>query len=157
VEKARQYSAVRALVALAAGLAVIAAGEAHASDDTAVWGLQVTDGVMALMYGTPETDDLRLEFTCRLGSGEVSIWAPLSSRERLRLRSEGQDHTYPSFHAWSAMVDDGERTASTRVNDPVLRAFARSGVIRLSGADAYAARSPEERQAVASFFEGCGG
>ena len=135
-----------------------AAPDAPAASDAPVveeaWDLQVVDGLMILSFSKPETDDIAIELTCRLGSGQVSIWAPLGRTEALRLRAGGQGHAYPSIFRMNYETG-GERSTETRADDPVLVAFGATGALTVGTRAPYAARTLEEQQAIKGFLEGC--
>lgn len=64
----KKYAALAALVALAT------AGAARAEPDTAVWSLEKGREAVSLTYSTPESDDIRMTFSCTPKSGKIDLW-----------------------------------------------------------------------------------
>ena len=150
----------RLLLALAAAvLALPAAAQtpppvAPDEQSNVVWGLQTVQGRLDLDYAAPDTDNIEITLDCKPGSGRVSIWAPLERDQTMRLRAGGLDHTYPSTFRTNEETG-GERTAATRVDDPLMKAFAISGAMILPFGDEAKARTAAEKAAIAGFFRAC--
>ncbi|MFJ6023566.1 hypothetical protein ACIQC9_03060 [Brevundimonas sp. NPDC092305] len=93
------------------------------------WMLNGDDHTASLVYGVPETDDLRLGLDCQRGSGKLDLTAQVAAgaSPEIYLESGGDTERYPA-EAFPSEFDDGLiLTASAGAKEPVFQRFRRLG------------------------------
>ena len=113
----------------------------------------------ALAYGVASSDEVKLQLSCRAGSGALELAAMLEKPSReLHLESGGDTERY-SAHSEAAGITDGNYAqAEARTKDPVFQRFRRLGWIALWEGEErrmYAAH-PQSRADIERFFAACG-
>lgn len=93
------------------------------------WFLHQDGDQARLVYGLPESDDLRLALDCDRAAGrlELSALAPKGAKAELLLESGGETERFAAS-AEPSQIDDGLfLTASASPRSPVFQSFARLG------------------------------
>lgn len=113
-----------------------------------------------LVYGAAESDDLKLGFECRRGSGrlEVLSLAPKGAKAEIVLESGGETARLPARSEPSQLDDGVLLTAGSATAAPVLQRFRRLGWVALwrdGDREAYAPH-PGSAADIERFFVFCG-
>lgn len=145
---------------LASLLLSACATASDATSDTRTW-VAMSEGEEArLAYGTPDSDDAPLLLRCRQGSGRVTLSIDAAAPgEGLTLVSAGRKVTLHGTEEPDVLNGEGVIvTASTRVDNPVLRGFRNTGrltfVTRRGQAELPA--TAEEQIRIRRFLDSCG-
>lgn len=152
----------RAVIGLGVSCLLVACahqGEAPTSD--MAWSLHHAEGEGAkLAFGQPASDNLLLMMTCAPRSGSVRVSVATSADQgpnAIILRSDGRvsnlsAQALPGMGEGSSLIE-----AETRVTDPALASFARTGDISViqNGRHAVLPVRSGERAAVEAFFAEC--
>lgn len=152
----------------AADAATPAAGQDEAAADQAIWHFWQTEEGTHLNHAIPDSDDAGSGFHCQTGMGQVGIshWAdhampgdgpenPRTEMTPLTLTSGKVSKTYQAAANSEEMYGGTETYADTTPDDPVLKEFARTGVIQFTAygeTTAYEAAKPAD---VAKLLAGC--
>lgn len=64
------------------------------------WSLVASDQEAYLVFGVPDTDDVGLSFWCKIGTGKISIFAPIDKslvkrNKRTKVKLEIDDNVFP--------------------------------------------------------------
>jgi hypothetical protein len=113
-----------------------------------------------LVYGTPESDDLKLGFDCGRASGRLDIvtLAEEGAKAEITLESGGDTERFPAVSEPSQLDEGVLLTAGAPTTEPVLQRFRRLGWIarwRDGEREAYAPQ-PGSAADIARFFAFCG-
>lgn len=113
-----------------------------------------------LVYGTPESDDMKLGFDCGRASGrlEVVTLADQGANAEIILESGGDTERFPALSEPSELDDGVLLTAGASTTEPVFQRFRRLGWIarwRDGEREAYAPH-PGSAPGIERFFAFCG-
>jgi hypothetical protein len=137
-----------------------AAGAAPTPVEGHDWFLHPDGDMARLVYGTPESDDMKLAFDCTRASGrlEVLTLAEQGAKAEILLESGGDTERF-SAESEPSQLDDGViLTARTATAEPVLQRFRALGWIarwRDGEREAYAPH-PGSAAHIERFFAFCG-
>lgn len=124
------------------------------------WFFNAGDQDASLAWGAPESDDVKLSFSCRNGSGrlEMILVAETDARRELRLESDGLSAVYPARAEPSVLHDGDYLVAEASARDPVFQRFGQVGWIAVwEGGERYGlAPQPANSRAPAAFLNACG-
>lgn len=139
---------------------VPAAGAAPLPTEGHDWLLSTDDDTARLAYGVPESDDLKLGFDCRRGSGRLEIvaLAEKGAKAEISLESGGESERFPARSEPSQLNDGVILIADASSAEPVFQRFRRVGWIALwrnGERDAYAPH-PGSLPRIEDFFAFCG-
>lgn len=160
----------RTLAITAAAITLAACATARApvvEDPPFTWTFEeVGGGEVVLYFGDAGTDNVGLGFRCRGGSGKVTFSSVLgedyartgkgqaSWSTTVRLSSGAQKRSYPARAERGA--PEPIVTAETRLDDPVLKAFAQTGRIVIERYPQYASTAGD-LAAIRRFMDACAG
>ncbi|MBI2260636.1 MAG: hypothetical protein HYU62_03115 [Caulobacterales bacterium] len=137
-----------------------AAGGAPVPTEGHDWFFNTDDGTARLAYGVPESDDLKLGFDCRRGSGRLEIVAlgEKGAKAEISVESGGETERFPARSEPSQLNDGVILTADASTAEPVFQRFRRVGWMALwrdGEREAYAPQ-PESAGGIEGFFAFCG-
>jgi hypothetical protein len=149
---------------LSLGISCLLAACAHQGDPPAAgmaWSLNHAEGEGAkLAFGQPASDNVLLMMTCEPRSGAVRVSLTSSADQvpgDIALQSDGrvsrlEGQALPGMGEGSALIE-----AETRVSDPALASFARTGDLSViqNGRNAALPVRSGERETVKAFFAEC--
>jgi len=154
--------------------ATAAAGDPTAVPDTrdyedqAVWHFWQTEEGTHLNHAIPDSDDAGSGFHCQTGTGQIQIahWAdhampgdgpetPRTETTPLTLTSGKVSKTYQASANSEEMYGGTETYADTTPDDPVLKEFARTGVLQFTAYGDTTTYEPAKPADVARLLAGC--
>lgn len=123
------------------------------------WILNAQEDSAILVYGAPESDDMRLSLECRGGQvsqlGLVAV-GPEGAPAEIVISSGGKTQKFPALREEEPMTGGVMLTARADKSDPVLRAFRETGWLSIGPAGRSENLIPQHNtSAVADFFEWC--
>jgi hypothetical protein len=124
------------------------------------WFYSTDDDTARLAYGLAESDDLKLGFDCRRGSGrlEMVAIAEKGARPEIYVESGGETERFPATSEPSQLHDGVFLNAAASTTEPVLQRFRRVGWLaqwRDGDREAYAPQ-PDSAGNIDRFFAFCG-
>lgn len=143
-------------------LATVLLAAASASADDEAWAVWVagTEGPLWTLAFTPrESSDTAITFVCRAGSGKIRFHAPVHEAtplEDMELVSGEVGGLLPGGAVDNDVIG-WMLTGRTTIRHPVMREFARTGLLRYRNDGEMNVRTPAEKAEVARFFKGCRG
>lgn len=137
-------------------------------EDQAVWHFWQTEEGTHLNHAIPESDDAGSGLHCQTGTGQIQIahWAdhampgdgpetPRTETTPLTLTSGKVSKTYQASANSEEMYGGTETYADTTPDDPVLKEFARTGVLQFTAYGDTTAYENAKPADVARFLAGC--
>ena len=123
------------------------------------WILNAEEDSALLVYGAPESDDMRLSLECRGGQvAELGLVAvgPAGAPAEIVISSGGKTQRYPARSEEEPMTGGVMLMARAAKSDPVIVAFRESGWLSVGPAGRAENLIPQHNtSAVADFFEWC--
>jgi len=149
---------------LAAGSSAAIAQPADA--DPLGWFTESSGGRLELAYGEPDTDNIAITFFCRPGEGavHVQIFSEVPGDDERPMGSSWETSfdllsgaTQGEYRAIATMTETGPLIADARipVDDPVIQAFRRSGLLTAHH-NPISAETQRERRIIQLFLDTCG-
>lgn len=161
----------------AAALAIAFLATAANAQDTRVWAVETPKEADAwLRFGTPDTDDQPIAFSCARGSGQVKVVAAIGKKLGVRQAGEVWFDRAGLRAPWPLGVNLASKDSSATLRGqghadvigggtlvlsefstraPVAAAFRKSGAIRLTAAGETLEPPPAPKGAVRKFLGAC--
>ena len=158
-----KYAILALSLAAAISMGSDAASQPASGEIWAIYPME--NGTSMLSYGTPETDNIAISFSCRRREGAVSVFSPVQTapspepamnahwNTTLSLRSGSVRRSYPVRAQMTELgpMIDGLRIA---LSDPLIVAL-RTNFTMGDARGQWPASSPAQRRAITRFFAGC--
>ena len=137
-------------------------------EEQAVWHFWQTEEGTHLAHSIPDSDDAGSGFHCQTGTGQIQIahWAdhampgdgpetPRQETTSLKLTSGAVSRTYQASANSEEMYGGTETYADTTPDDPVLKEFARTGMIQFTAYGETTSYEAANKGDVAKLLAGC--